>query len=407
MVRRIAIGVAATLLILALLFLSLQPTVGIQTRPSTEDIQAARQVWQQVKLARGATTKVRVDGRMVLGLAAIARDATGLPRIGAALAEGELQARASIALPLGFWINTSAAARGDYEGFPPFSLKVGRVTLPKAAARPMANLARWFLRMKGATIPPLDEFVQNVSIGPDHVSAKVKLPTKTGLVDEVRAAASREISQELVGALFCQLATAQRKELAPKLPELVRRVFAIGSRESVEEFNAAAFVALSLAVTGERAEMLLPRGAEIRKRCPFPAGEVRLQGRADLAKHWVLSASLTSIFGAETAENLGEWKELDDSRADGSGFSFVDLAADRAGVGTANLALDPATAAATKDQLSRATEEYMLPAVLLQAPEGLSDASFVARFGSLEQNPYREAISQIDRILAQQRRYSK
>lgn len=126
-----------------------------------------------------------------------------------------------------------------------------------------------------------------------------------------------------------------------------------------------------------------------------------MQGRADLAKHWVLSAALTSVFGPQAAGNLGEWKELDDSLGDGSGFSFVDLAADRAGVQTALLALDRQTAHATKKKLSRATDDYMLPKLLLEAPEGLSNASFVQRFGRLEQKNYVEAVSRIDRILAQ------
>jgi hypothetical protein len=119
--------------------------------------------------------------------------------------------------------------------------------------------------------------------------------------------------------------------------------------------------------------------------------------------HWALSAGLTSVFGARAAENLGDWKELDDSLPHGSGFSFVDLAANRSGVQTALLALDRKTAAATKAQLSRATDNYMLPNDLLQAPEGLSDATFVHRFGNLEQRNYREAVSSIDRTLRKQK----
>ncbi|MDQ3481832.1 MAG: YfiM family protein, partial [Pseudomonadota bacterium] len=176
-----------------------------------------------------------------------------------------------------------------------------------------------------------------------------------------------------------------------------------GSEANPEEYNRASFVAISLAVVGRRAEALLPQGAELRNKCAVPVGVVRLQRRVDLAMHWALSAGLTSIFGARAAENLGDWKELDDSLPQGSGFSFIDLAANRSGVQTALLALARPTAAATKEQLSRATDDYMLPKALLEAPEGLSDASFVQRFGNLEQRRYREAVSRIDRTLSQQR----
>jgi hypothetical protein len=243
--------------------------------------------------------------------------------------------------------------------------------------------------------------VQSISIKRDHVSAKVNLPAKSGLVDQVVAASSHEIDHKQVEAILCGIAAAQRAEPIQTLSELVRRTFARRQGTNLQEHNRASFVALSLAVVGRRAEPLLPSGAELRRKCDFPAGALRLQGRADLAMHWTLSAGLTSVLGSQAAENLGEWKELDDSLPDGSGFSFVDLAADRAGVQTARLALEPGAAAETKAQLSQATEDDLLPRTLLRAPEGLSDVSFQERFGTLERKRYRDAITQIDRTLAQ------
>ena len=404
-VRRLAMGIMGTLIVLGLLFVSFTPTVAVQQRPSAADIRVARQVWQQLKLSRAeAGTEVRLDARMISGLSALARDATGLPRIDVVLSEGELLGRASVSLPLGFWINTSASVTGSHRGFPAYRLTIGRLAVPRPVGRPLANLVRSALRLRGTTIPPLDELVQNISVKRDHLVARVKLPPKTRLLDKVVASSSRKISYELVEAVFCRIAAAQRAEPLGTLPELARRTFTGGPDAQVEAYNAASFVALSLAVVGERADALLPRGAELRRKCDFPSNALRLQGRADLAKHWILSAAITSVLGAQAAENLGEWKELDDSLPGGSGFSFVDLAADRAGMHTALLALDPQTAAVTKEKLSRATDDYMLPEVLLQSPEGWSDSAFVQRFGSLEREHYRDAVSRIDRILAEQRR---
>jgi len=336
------------------------------------------------------------------GLSALARDATRVERIDAVLSEGELRAHASMPLPLGLWLNASASATGNHSGFPPFRLTVGRLVLPTAAGRLLANLARSILRMRGAEIPPLDEVVKSFSINRGHVVAKVSLLFKMGLVDGVIAASSSGTSRELVQRIFCRIAAAQRAEPVQTLSGLVRRTFAGRTGENPEGYNRASLVALSLAVVGNRAEALIPRAAELRKKCSFPEGLLLLQGRADLAKHWVFSAALTSALGAQAAGYLGEWKELDDSLPEDPGFSFVDLAADRAGLTTALLAVDPQTAAATKEKLSRATDDYMFPEPLLQAPERLSDASFLQRFGSLEQEDYCEALSRIDRILAQQ-----
>ena len=145
------------------------------------------------------------------------------------------------------------------------------------------------------------------------------------------------------------------------------------------------------------------RAAELSKDCPRPSERFLLHGREDLAKHWAFSAALASVLGEDTAANLGEWKELDDSLPDGSGFSFVDIAADRAGLRTALRAIDPATASETRGGLGRATDEGLLPTALLRAPEVLSDTSFVDRFGSLDRETYRRAIATIDRMLARER----
>jgi hypothetical protein len=168
--------------------------------------------------------------------------------------------------------------------------------------------------------------------------------------------------------------------------------------------NRAALIALSIAVVGERADALFPGGAELRRRCAFPERPLTLQGRADLAKHWALSAALASVLGEQAANNVGEWKELRDSLPDGTGFSFVDLAADRAGVQTALQAIVHRTARRTGKELSQATDEYMLPAAVLAAPEGLAEDTFLKGFGSLDQEGYSRAVAEIDRHLNQRRR---
>ena len=403
LLKRAAIAIGAVLFLLSLLCLSFSPTVAVQSRPSAKDLHAARQVWRQLKLGRGETSQVRVDSRMIAGLSALARDGSGFQRIEARLADGELRGRASQRLPLGLWLNASASVTGRHSGFPSFRLTVGRLTLPAAAGRPLASLVRRILRMRGAQIPPLDEVVESFSVERAHLLARVRLPTRTGLVDGMIAARSAAIDQELVEAIYCRIVTEQQAEPVGTLSELLRRTFAESPGNSPERYNRASFVALSLAVVGDRAERLLPRGAEMRRRCAFPDARVRLQERADLAKHWIFSAALTSVFGAEAAGNLGEWKELDDSLPDGSGFSFVDLAADRAGVQTALLALEPQTARATHRALGRATDDDLLPELLLEGPEGLSDASFIERYGNLEERDYREAVARIDTLLALQR----
>lgn len=388
----------------SLLFVSRAPTLDHQARPSAQDFEAARQVWQQLKIGQGvAASDVRIDNRMVAGLAALARDASGVNRIEAGLSEGVAFGETSIPLPLGLWLNASVSATGTHDSFPPVRVTLGRVTFPPAAGRPLANLVRSILRLRGADVPPIDDVVQGFSTERSYLTARIMLPAKSGLVDGLIASRSGRVSPALAKEILCRMAITQRAEPVRTLSRLLRRTFA--QRPSVDpvSYNRAAFVALSLAVVGDQAEPLVRGGAELRRQCGFPRADVLLQGRADLAKHWTFSAALTSVLGPQAAGNLGEWKELKDGNPNGSGFSFVDLAADRAGVQTALKALAPVTAGVTRANLSEATDDYLLPKPILAAPEGLSSASFVDRFGGLNNRKYQEAIHHIDAVLASER----
>ncbi len=68
-------------------------------------------------------------------------------------------------------------------------------------------------------------------------------------------------------------------------------------------------------------------------------GRATIFGRHDLALHFVLSCVLTVQLGPSAAEQLGIAKEIKDAHGE-SGFSFVDLSADMAGVAFATHVLD-------------------------------------------------------------------
>src|SRR5690606_35601168 len=180
----------------------------------------------------------------------------------------------------------------------------------------------------------------------------------------------------LVATIYCNLGKAAGDGSEPGLAALVRQAFGDTGAAEPAEYNRAAFVALAHYVVGEPAEPLSPAIERVRGRCPPSGAPVLLRDRPDLAQHWALSAALTAVLGEETAMNLGEWKELHDSLPAGSGFSFVDLAADRSGVHLARRAVAPETARATALSLKRISERDLLPDTLVEAPEGLSDVDF-------------------------------
>lgn len=403
--RAVVIAVLLLVALLAALFISVTPAVEAHTRPTAQDIAAARELWSQLKAVRkqGEPARIRIDSEAIGGLSTLASDATGRARFEGGVDRGVLTGRASIALPLGLWLNAAASVTGRHSGFPAYRLTVGRVSFPPMAGRWVAELGRWVLRLNGADIPPLDTIVSRVSIADRALLADLALPNNSGLVHGLISAGGWTLDAPLVSTIYCRIAAAQRAAPVGTLSELVGRTFDKAHANESEAYSRAAFVALSLFVVGNEAETLAPKAAALAKRCPRPGGAILLQQREDLAKHWAFSAGLAAVLGEDTTTSLGEWKELRDSLPEGSGFSFIDLAADRSGMQTALRAIDPATAGKTLAELGKATEDDLLPRAVLGGPEGLAETAFVDRYGSLDRERYRQAVAAIDHTLARSR----
>ncbi len=400
--RNGAVIVTLLVTLLAVIFIDPGAAVKPAERPSAQDVRAAKDVWSELKRTQGtgAATQVEFSAETIAGLAALLSDVSGIQRIETRLTNEVLSVSASIPLPLGLWLNTQSTVAGEHTGFPAYRLKIGRISFPPTASRWLLGAVRWSFASSGAQIPPLDELVRRVTVEDSRVIAEIALPKNASFMGHASLVGADSIDQKLVRDLYCQAAADQRKAPADRLPVLVSRLFAKAPSSDAANYNRAAFVALSLLVVEEQAHILAPEAQALKKDCPPPSQSITLQGRTDLAMHWVYSAALTSVLGAKVTANLGEWKELGDSLPNGSGFSFVDLAADRAGMQAAILSQDPKTSALATRALSLARKEDLLPKSLLTAPEGLSKASFSDRFGGLEAKRYNEAVDRIDQVLA-------
>ncbi|MCP4753844.1 MAG: hypothetical protein GY866_23415 [Proteobacteria bacterium] len=121
--------------------------------------------------------------------------------------------------------------------------------------------------------------------------------------------------------------------------------------------------------------------------------------RGDWPQHFVVSAMLTALLGQEMADIIGINKELKD--LSGTGFSFSDIWADRAGVAFANWILKDEEAAqkAQRDiQQGFLIEDYFpFPSNL---PKNMSRAEFESVYGSIKSSEFRQQIEEIDSTLA-------
>ena len=131
----------------------------------------------------------------------------------------------------------------------------------------------------------------------------------------------------------------------------------------------------------------------------------RLQRRRDLARHFLTSAAIAVTADDTLADIAGTFKEVSDADR-GSGFSFVDLAADRAGIRFGNTAVASADQARRIQQLvgEGITEQDIMPDVG-ELSEGIPLERFKRDFGDLDSPVYQNALRRIDRHIEQCRLY--
>ena len=121
-----------------------------------------------------------------------------------------------------------------------------------------------------------------------------------------------------------------------------------------------------------------------------------LGGRADLRQHFVISAGLQAASNEGAAFTIGEFKELlDSARKKGSGFSFDDLAADRAGIRFATALLE-SEAPDRQSLISRLQSERSIFPSISGLPAGLSESEFKRRFGNVDSAAYRNMLTTIE-----------
>jgi uncharacterized protein YfiM (DUF2279 family) len=219
--------------------------------------------------------------------------------------------------------------------------------------------------------------------------------------NQVTTAEENSSNREEVVQKICE----RTLELASEVPsgdegfiKLFSLVTEIVTKENpkltVRENNEAAILSLAILIGEDRVRTLA------RFRFTLNPNEVEklrsritLRKRNDLARHFWVSAGLTILSGEKQALAVGVGKEVMDSTPGGSGFSFVDLLADQAGIRfAANAMRDEASAIAIKDLIEQKLEIQDVFPSIDELPEGISAERFQAEFGGMGGKKTRELL---------------
>ena len=323
---------------------------------------------------------------------------------------------ASLALPRnpwGGWLNLHAVLR-ETSGLPAVQqLRVGRLpvpgwlaeaALPRALAalnlRAQSDLAKRIVSRVGFR----SQALVLAYAWPDNAQRSM---AGSLLAPDDQARLRRHA--DLLATLATSLAGPKPRPAVVSVTQLLQPMFAMAAANSHDATSAAlenraALVALAFLAAGQPLAPLLGAPpsppppsllstAMAQGTRPQRGPEMRLRNRPDWPLHLLISAALAAEAGSPLSDAIGLYKEVSDSRQ-GSGFSFGDLAADRAGI---RLGL-----AARRDPLglqarlaSGVTDDDLLPMVK-DLPEDMQEADYKRRFGGVGAPAHQAMVREID-----------
>jgi hypothetical protein len=399
---------ALPLAVLCVLYLAIDrnPTIDRAAEITPANIERAKRVFEQNdprKLKSGARGTI-VIAQNDLDLAAnylAHRYGDGSARV--TLGENRVAIKASLCrrqLPIGLCINVDTAL---HEGapLPRFEqLRVGRLPVPGFIADWL--LMRTIVLLFGqdtldAGVQALKKFaVQKGRLAVSYEwQEKFKEEIRNVLVplelrDRLRLY-QRRLSEVARGPTNSTISLA---DLLAPLFQLAKELSQAGN--PIEENRAAIFV-LTFYVAGKQFDAIIPEAKKWPQPQPY---RVILSGREDTPKHFMVSAALAAKAGGPLADALGIYKELKDSRG-GSGFSFNDIAADRAGTRFGELAAnDQASARILQNRLAAQVREKDIMPPAEDLPENMQAAEFNRRFGGVDAPEYKKMMVEIERRVA-------
>lgn len=326
------------------------------------------------------------------------------------LRQGTANVRATLSLPpnpAGRYLNVEAEWR-DTQGLPQLErLRVGRLRVPNPVANWLLQRGVAYLQ-GGGDYRAATDAIKRVSTSAGMV--QVIYEWGDALPDQLRAVLVTREDQERMQAYQRRLVdfTRHAATLTHRLTvsELLQPLFtlaaqrsstgaALGTAPGAE--NRAALVVLAFYVNGKGLEAIHPAAAM----WPRPAPRrVTLAGRSDFAQHFTISAALAATAGSPLADAVGLYKEIEDSRG-GSGFSFNDLAADRAGTRFGELATSRAEGAQkVQRQLAAGLRDADFMPHVRDLPEFLQQADFKRRYGEVGSPAYVNMTKDIERRVA-------
>jgi hypothetical protein len=401
---------------LVLMVIDPHPHVRALDRITQEDIQRAGQILTPFKPGNfdlPQRTSIEVSENDLNLLLAYGLTQTAEPQrlaVRVHLGPGTAVVYATLQIPasfLGQWINMVLVATPRPNAFDIHQARIGRLPVPGVLLRQVVPRVHTRLMdiPRYATAMAMAEKIQAVDI--DDGRLALHFQWDPDLAAALAAEAKKQVfppdHQKRLADYYNFLVDLTRplEGKQTSLMHIIKPLFGLAlentalSRDPVAE-NTAVLQVLATHATNQDLAGYLSSPFRDMLSSVRPDTVFALHGREDLAQHFLSSAAITVLSSGTLARSMGVAKEMDDA-ASGSGFSFVDITANEAGIRLGEFAVSgPVNARLLQRRMAGLSHEKEFMPDIGNLPENMRSDEFAARFTDTHSAAYARMMNQIE-----------
>lgn len=306
-------------------------------------------------------------------------------------------AQIAVFVPQTFWgryLDFSFKLIQTEQGIKIKSFKIGEISVPD----PMAN----FLLPAIMRSSPLkqywqlgERYIKDIRFTAEGLQISylgaIVDAAKQLVIQKHREYPNLHVYQQQINDIVSQHDPAWRLSLMDLMQPLFLSAYHRSTEDTAIQENRAVIIAVGSYIYKYDLRRYLPLGLIYSKEYSVFAYK-----RIDIPRHFIASALLAAVDASLLGERLGEDKELADAEK-GSGFSFIDLTADRAGMRFGQQAIgSPEQARKLQRLMSQASDYTSIIPDIQGLPEQLDEPAFKTRFNNTDSPLYRSMIAEID-----------
>jgi len=314
--------------------------------------------------------------------------------------------------PFGEYINIQLSIPSTKQAFTFDYLKLGAISIPGDWALAFAHATLNHL-LGDSLASELTASIKTVRVQHGYLRVTYKPPMN--ITEKVTAIMSRTsglnhslslpADPALIPLYYSHLCQQKASNETTSLGYYLSSVFSLARQQSnatnAVEHNKAALFALAIYLGSEKFNVFVgAMSKQALQQCQRRAPVSTLMQRKDLSLHFIYSAALKLITDSDISFAVGELKELQDTLRGGSGFSFVDITADRVGIRFTALATSPSSAAFIQQQAPFFLDERLFFPDIAGLQEGISQNQFEEKHGGLQGEFYAQQLAEINRRIS-------